>query len=71
MPNAEKIKKRIAEMTMTQADVAKELNIAAPTLSQKINGVRPFYLDEAEKLAEILKIEMSRFGEYFFKDEIA
>lgn len=53
-------------MGMTQGDVAKAMNLAAPTISQKINGARSMSLKEAEKLSAILKIGREEFGDYFF-----
>lgn len=64
--NAKKLKGRMVECGVTQKDVAAVLGIAPATVSQKINGVRPLYLDEAEKLAQYLKIEEAEFGSYFF-----
>lgn len=66
MVNANKIKGRMRELSITQADVAKALNIAQPTANQKINNTRPFDLDEAEKLANLLQIHAGEFGDYFF-----
>ena len=66
MINTNKIKGRMRELEITQADVAKALNIAQPTANQKINNSRPFDLEEAEKLAILLKIDASDFGTYFF-----
>lgn len=66
MLNVSKIKGRLAEMNLTQKDVANALGIALPTASQKINRVRPMDLDEAEKLAKLLQIKDSEFREYFF-----
>lgn len=66
MINTNKIKGRMKELEITQADVAKALNIALPTANQKINNVRPLDLDEAEKLANLLAIESGEFGKYFF-----
>lgn len=66
MVNTNKIKGRMKEMEITQADVAKCLKIAQPTANQKINNIRPFDLEEAEKLSELLKIVPSEFGTYFF-----
>lgn len=66
MPNADLIKTRMAEEGVSQADLARELGIAQPTVCQKINGIRPFYLDEAKKVAEILHIPSADFGKYFF-----
>ncbi len=66
MVNSNKIKGRMKELEITQAEVARKLNIAQPTANQKINNVRPFDLDEAEKLADLLEIEQSEFADYFF-----
>ena len=71
MPNAQMIKDRMRERGLTQKDVAADLGIAAPTVSQKINGVRPMDLDEARKIAALLGIESGEFGEYFFTIEVA
>ena len=66
MLNVNKVKGRMAELRLTQKDVALALGIATPTVSQKLNRVRPMDLDEAEKLARLLRLEDSQFGEYFF-----
>lgn len=66
MLNRNKIKARMTELELTQKDVAEALKIAPSTVSQKINGVRPLYLDEAQKLTEILNIEAGEFSTYFF-----
>lgn len=66
MVNTNKLKGRMKELNITQADVAKELNIAQPTANQKINNIRSFDLEEAEILAKMLHIEAGEFGTYFF-----
>ena len=66
MLNVIKIRGRMAELNITQKDVATELNIAQSTASQKLNRIRPMDLDEAEILARLLKLEDSQFAEYFF-----
>ena len=66
MLNVNKVRGRMAEMRLTQKDVAAALGIAPPTVSQKLNRVRPMDLDEAEKLATLLKLEDSQFAEYLF-----
>ena len=71
MPNTQMLKDRMREMNVTQKDVAQALGIAAPTVSQKINGVRPIDLDEARALALLLGIESGEFGRYFFASEVA
>ena len=71
MVNTNKIKGRMKELGLTQADVAKYLEVAQPTMNQKINNVRPFDLEEAEKLSRLLKIDAGDFGLYFFAPEVA
>ena len=71
MPNAQEIKNRMRDRGITQKDIAAALGIAAPTVSQKINGIRPMDLDEARKIAAMLEIESGEFGEYFFATEVA
>ncbi len=66
MPNTDKIKQRMADLGITQAELAKNLGIAVPTICQKINNIRPFSLEEAERVAAILKIKDREFGTYFF-----
>lgn len=71
MINSNKIKGRMAELGITQKDVSKALDIAPPTVSQKINNVRPMDLNEAEALAKMLKIQPGEFAKYFFSDSVA
>ena len=66
MLNTGRLKGRMRELGIVQKDVADRLNISPPTVSQKLNGVRPMSLDEARKLAELLKIDSADFGSYFF-----
>lgn len=69
MINTNKIKGRMAELQLTQKDVAKVLNIAQSTANQKINNIRPMDLDEAEKICDLLKIKPTEFEIYFFYKE--
>lgn len=66
MVNTNKIKARIVELGTNQQDVAKALGIAQPTLSQKINNIKPIDLNEALELADLLKIEPVEYPVYFF-----
>lgn len=66
MINGNKIKGRMRELGIVQADVAKQLKIAEATVSLKLNGKRPMDLDEARELAIMLDIQSSDFGAYFF-----
>ena len=71
MVNTLKLKARIMEFGFTQKDVARALNIALPTVSQKRNNKRPMYLQEADIIANLLEISTQEFGEYFFTQQIA
>ena len=71
MVNTLKLKARIMEFGFTQKDLAKALNIALPTVSQKLNNKRPMYLQEADIIANLLEIPTQEFGEYFFTQKIA
>ena len=66
MINTNKIKARIVELGMNQGDVAEEMKLAQPTLSQKLNNIRAMDLEEAEKLSKILEIPAEEFCNYFF-----
>ncbi len=66
MLNTNKIKGRLAELGLTQKDVAKALGIAQPTANQKINNIRSVDLEEAEKLFILLKLSPDDFQTYFF-----
>lgn len=70
VPDAERLKARMRELRITQEKLAEQLNLATPTISQKINNSRPFYLEEAEKVAKILKISNKDFGLYFFAGDL-
>ncbi len=67
MANTEKLMSRIRELGMKQKDIADVLGIKPSTLSLKINNKRPFYLDEAFRMAKLLQIPDDEFGSYFFR----
>lgn len=71
MVNTKMLMERIRERGASQCALASELGIKQSTLSLKINNKRPFYLDEAIRLAELLEIHDSEFGLYFFAGEVA
>lgn len=71
MINSGKIKGRIIELGLNQAEVAKMIGIAQATLSQKINNIRPMDLDEADKLATVLSIPPDEYNAYFFYTPVA
>ena len=71
MVNTQLLMKRMKEKGISQADVAVELSLARPTVSQKLRNVRPMFLDEAEQLSKLLHIAPGEFGAYFFLEEVA
>ena len=66
MLNTDRLKARMTEMRITQSQLTHEIGLATPTICQKLNNIRPLSLDEAEKVAYVLKIEDVDFGNYFF-----
>ena len=68
-----KIKGRMAEMGLTQKDIASPecWNCAPATVSLKLSGERPIFLDEAQKLADFLGIKKEDFYAFFYVHEIA
>ena len=66
MINTNKIKGRMKEKAITQAKAASFLNIAPATFNQKVNNVRAMNLIEAEKLCELLDIDVGDFAKFFY-----
>lgn len=71
MINTSKLKGLMREKNITQADIAKCIGVAQATACQKLNNSRPMYVDEAEKICDLLGIETGDFGTYFFAHEVA
>lgn len=71
MINTLKVKSRMVELGIYQKDIAEELGLSLPTISQKLNNKRPIYLSEVLKLAKILSIDKTEFGIYFFDENVA
>lgn len=71
MVNSDKLKGLMREKRITQADIAKELDIKPCTVNQKINNIRGMDLDEAEKICDMLDIDVGDFGIYFFSRPVA
>ena len=61
----------MVELGITQKDAAKFLCIAQPTMNQKINNIRPMDLGEAEKLSNLLQLDIEDFQAYFFCTQVA
>lgn len=56
MINKGKLKGIMAEAGITQADLAKRINMSPNTLSNKLNGKRDFMVDEVSRICEALNI---------------
>ena len=69
--NKAKIKGRMAELGIQQKDVAVAWGCAIPIVSQKLNGIRPIDLKEADILAEMLQLNKLEYYIFFFTKEIA
>ncbi len=69
MINTNRIKARIVELGLTQHSMAKKMGLRQSTLSLKINGKRPLYLDEAQQIAAILDLNIDEFKNYFFSKD--
>lgn len=71
MANSKMLLQRIKERGTNQKKIAELLGVSQCTISQKINNKRPFFVEEAIKLAEFLEIPDAEFGSYFFANEVA
>lgn len=71
MLNSEKIKSRIKDVGENQESCAQKMGMAVCTFNQKINNIRVMRLEEAEKLAVILRISDKDFSAYFFGENVA
>lgn len=71
--NIRKLKGKLGEMGLKYKDIAapKVWDCALPTVSLKVNGKRPIYLDEANKLAALLHLSEAEYYEIFFASKIA
>ena len=54
--NLNKLKGKLVENGKTYKDGAKALGVSTNTFNDKINGKRKFYVDEVNKLSELLKL---------------
>lgn len=63
----DKLRGRMGERRITQADLAKLLGLRVCSVNQKLNGRRKFSLDEAKKVADYLEIPDSEFVSFFCK----
>lgn len=57
---------RMKEKNITQDGLAKHIGLQPPTLSQKLNNKAKFKQAEISKICDVLGIEATDIGLYFF-----
>ena len=65
--NYDFIRGRIAENRTSQKEIALKMGIAQQSLSRKLNGKRPFTVEEATKLSDLLGIPLGKRAEIFLE----
>lgn len=65
MVNTTKLKIRMIEKDLTMGEVATNMGCTPYTLGQKMKNRKRLYVDEAEKLSNILDIPITEFADYF------
>ena len=68
MLNLPRVRGRMAELGLTQKDIAAEdcWDCALSTVSLKLNGDRPILLDEADALAKKLQLNDAEYYIFFY-----
>lgn len=69
--DSKRIRARMIMLGLRNRDLAKAWGCAEQTASQKLNGTRPLSLEEANKLAQLLKLSEVEYYVFLFKSEIA
>ena len=69
--DSKRIRARMIMLGLRNRDLAKAWGRAEQTASQKLNGTRPLSLEEANKLAQLLKLSEVEYYVFLFKQEIA
>ena len=64
--NTQKLMERMKELGISQQELAEICGVKRPTINQKLNGVRPIKLSEAQIIQRTLKIPEDEIGAYFF-----
>lgn len=68
--NYSKLRGRITECGLTQAQLAESIGINKGTLSAKLNNQFNFTADEMLSIGAKLSIPTDEFGIYFFAEEV-
>jgi transcriptional regulator with XRE-family HTH domain len=58
---AAEIRAELARQNLTYAALAKAIGMSPSTLGRRLEGLRPFYLEELEAIAQFLGLKLSEF----------
>ena len=61
------LRKRMIELDYCQEELSKAAGIPKATLSQRLNGNRPFDARQISALCRVLDIKPEEIGRYFFE----
>lgn len=61
------LRKRMIELDYSQEELSKASGIPKATLSQRINGNRPFDAYQISALCKVLDIKPAEIGKFFFE----
>lgn len=62
------LRMRMVQMDFCQEELSKASGIPKATLSQRINGNRPFDAYQISALCKVLDIPLDQIGMFFFED---
>ena len=62
------LRKRMIELDYCQEELSKGAGIPKSTLSQRINGKKPFDARQISALCRVLEIKPDQIGAFFFED---
>lgn len=70
MTNTNKLKGKLAERGLTQAQLAKMIEMSPTTLSFKLNNEIEFKISEAKRIQEALSLTRDERDVIFFGDDV-
>lgn len=70
MTNTNKLKGKLAERGLTQAQLAKMIEMSPTTLSFKLNNEIEFKISEAKRIQEALGLSRDERDAIFFGDDV-
>jgi transcriptional regulator with XRE-family HTH domain len=56
---------------LSQLDLARQINISAPTMTLKLNGERPFTMPEVFRICDVLNIPEKDILVYFRREDMS